>query len=604
MATLLPLCLGAEAWAQSGKDTIEWNDALDQEPAWYTSAEAVRIADNVLLYQHENGGWPKNIDMARGLSEADKDRIREEQAEGGTTLSNTTIDNGATYSQIRYLARVYEAAGDDRFKEGVLRGVDYLLEAQYDNGGWPQYYPLREGYYEHIAFNDGAMIGALSVLRDVAAGEPPFAFVDTERHAGAEAAVARGIDAILRMQINQDGKRTAWCAQHDAETLEPAWARAYEPPSLSGSESVGVVRFLMAIEEPTPEIVAAVEGATEWFRKVAIHGYRVEEFVDEEGQEDKRIVPDPDAPPLWARFYEIGTNRPIFLGRDSVVRYAFTEIEQERRGGYRYYGSWAEDLLEKEYPSWRSRHDLPELGALEGQRHRVVVSTDIGGTDPDDFQSMVHLLLYADVLDIEGLISSPFGPGRKAHILQVIDHYERDYSNLKSYSAAYPTPDALRALTKQGATERAGYRGVGVPTEGSKWIVERAQANDPRPLHVLVWGGIEDLAQALHDDGTVRFRFSPKGAGTYAFTIRSNVPALDSKTGGITAFTPPPDVAQRPSAKYPNWWTDDPSPQLAEDGHIGARTVNRWREDFLRDFADRMLRCTAPASPHSASPRN
>lgn len=59
-------------------------------------------------------------------------------------------------------------------------------------------------------------------------------------------------------------------------------------------------------------------------------------------------------------------------------------------------------------------------GALDGHRHRVIISTDIGGTDPDDFQSMVHLLLYADVLDIEGLLSSPYGQGRKEQILQVI----------------------------------------------------------------------------------------------------------------------------------------------------------------------------------------
>lgn len=73
-------------------------------------------------------------------------------------------------------------------------------------------------------------------------------------------------------------------------------------------------------------------------------------------------------------------------------------------------------------------------GALAGHRHRVIVSTDIGGTDPDDYQSMVHLLVYADLFDIEGLISSPYGPGRKEHILDVIDCYERDFAYLKTYS--------------------------------------------------------------------------------------------------------------------------------------------------------------------------
>ncbi|NOR65834.1 MAG: DUF1593 domain-containing protein, partial [Woeseiaceae bacterium] len=131
------------------------------------------------------------------------------------------------------------------------------------------------------------------------------------------------------------------------------------------------------------------------------------------------------------------------------------------------------------------------IGALAGHRYRVLVSTDIGGTDPDDFQSMVHLLVYADCFDIEGLVSSPYGPGRKEHILEVIDCYADDYANLKTYSDQYPAPDTLRVITKQGETERAPYAGVRRSTKGSRWIVECARRDDPRPLYVLVWGGIE-----------------------------------------------------------------------------------------------------------------
>jgi hypothetical protein len=141
----------------------------------------------------------------------------------------------------------------------------------------------------------------------------------------------------------------------------------------------------------------------------------------------------------------------------------------------------------------------PDGGALAGNRPRVIVSSDIGGTDPDDFQSIVHFLLYADVFDVEGIVSSPYGPGRREHILQVIDHYARDYANLKTHSRKYPEPDALRAIAKQGALESPGRAGVGKSTEGSDWIVLCARRADPRPLYVLVWGGIEDLAQALHD---------------------------------------------------------------------------------------------------------
>jgi hypothetical protein len=137
--------------------------------------------------------------------------------------------------------------------------------------------------------------------------------------------------------------------------------------------------------------------------------------------------------------------------------------------------------------------------AAETPRPRVIVSTDIGGTDFDDFQSMVHVLLYADVLDLEGLVSSPYGAGRAAHIHSVIDLYAKDYPNLRTWSDRYPAPEALRAITKQGELETAPYAGVRRATEGSDWIVRCARRADPRPLHVLVWGGIEDLAQALHD---------------------------------------------------------------------------------------------------------
>lgn len=140
-------------------------------------------------------------------------------------------------------------------------------------------------------------------------------------------------------------------------------------------------------------------------------------------------------------------------------------------------------------------------GVFASERPRVIVSTDIGGTDFDDFQSLIHLLLYADVVDIEGMIASPWGEARerKQHLLALVDLYARDYPNLSAASPAYPTPDALRAVVKQGGTDSADLRGWGEPTEGSDWIVAHARHDDPRPLWLLVWGGIDDLAQALHD---------------------------------------------------------------------------------------------------------
>ncbi len=141
-------------------------------------------------------------------------------------------------------------------------------------------------------------------------------------------------------------------------------------------------------------------------------------------------------------------------------------------------------------------------GAAADDRPRVIVSTDAGGTDYDDLQSLVHLFAYADRVEIEGLVSSPYGPGRVTHILDVIDVYARDYPALCSH-AAYPPPDALRRVTVQGASESAGPAGYGDSTAGSEWIIRCAHREDPRPLWVLVWGGIDDVAQAVHDDPTI-----------------------------------------------------------------------------------------------------
>jgi PelA/Pel-15E family pectate lyase len=252
---------------------------------------------------------------------------------------------------------VHGRTGDPRYRASVERGADYLLAAQYPNGGWPQYFPLRDGYFSRITYNDDAMVNVLELVRDVRDGRMPFAFVDGARRDRAADAVTRGIDVILRTQVVQDGRLTAWCAQHDETTLEPAWGRSYEPPSLSGNESVGIVRFLMSIESPTPDIVAAIDAAVVWLRRVAIDGLRVEEFRDAHGNRDRRVVDDPAAPPIWARFYDLGTSRPVFMGRDSVPRAALADIEQERRIGYAYYGTWPARLLAEEYPRWReARH--------------------------------------------------------------------------------------------------------------------------------------------------------------------------------------------------------------------------------------------------------
>ncbi|MBL9214740.1 MAG: pectate lyase [Opitutaceae bacterium] len=334
-----------------GAAAVSWADLLKQDPAWYAGPEARAVAASIRQYQTEPGGWPKNADLSRPPSAEFLARTEPDHRA-------PTIDNGGTTTPLRILARV-AAAGDDASRASFLRGLEYLLAAQYESGGWPQYYPLRPGYYTHITYNDDAMVNVLRLLRDVAAGGEPYGFVDADRRRRSAAAVERGVACILRTQVVQDGRLTAWCAQHDETTFAPAWARRFEPPSLSGMESVGLVRFLMSLEQPSPAVVAAVEGAVAWFAAVPVRGLRLEDAPGADGRPDRRAVADPAAPPLWARFYELGTNRPLFVGRDQVFHYDFNAVERERRLGYAYLGTWPAALLAKEYPRWRARHSRP-----------------------------------------------------------------------------------------------------------------------------------------------------------------------------------------------------------------------------------------------------
>ena len=131
---------------------------------------------------------------------------------------------------------------------------------------------------------------------------------------------------------------------------------------------------------------------------------------------------------------------------------------------------------------------------------RILISTDIGGSDPDDNQSMTHLLMYNEKFNIEGLVSSPsYGNGSKEEIFRMIDLYEKDLPKLIQHQSDLATPSYLRSITKQGRHGNAPYIGYTASTEGSNWIIKCAKKKSKQPLWVLGWGGLEDVAQALHD---------------------------------------------------------------------------------------------------------
>lgn len=306
---------------------------LNKPADWFQSDDGKAIIQNIIAWQTPEGSWPKNTATTVPPPAAPH---------------KGTFDNGATTDELRLLARAYSSSKDPATKEAFLKGLDLILRAQYPNGGWPQTFPPGNGYARHITFNDGSMVRLMKFVWEVGR-QADYYFVDSERRQRSAEAFDRGVQCIVKSQIRVNGTLTVWCAQHDEITLEPRPARTYELVSLSGAESAGILDLLMSIEKPSPEIIATVDVAVAWFDSAKLKGIR-ETRVDG----DKRIVPDADAPPLWARFYEIGTNRPIFVGRDGVKKYAISEIESERRNGYAWYGRWGQ-ALPKKHQQWKER---------------------------------------------------------------------------------------------------------------------------------------------------------------------------------------------------------------------------------------------------------
>jgi len=302
----------------------------------YKPEEYTAIADNILLYQKNNGGWPKNYDMQAILTPNQKAALLAARGE-----EHTTFDNRTTYSHIAYLSQVYTLTHEEKYKQAALRGFDYILEAQYGNGGWPQYYPLEKKYSRHITYNDDVFAGIMVLLRDVLENRPDYTYVDDKYRKRLQKAFDKGLDCIIKTQINDAGAPTAWCQQHDEVTLAPAWARAFEPPCICSAESAKLVLFLMSLPNPSKEVIAAVQNAATWFNQSKITGIAVktvkvsaDSSSTGKAYTDKVVVNDPQAPPIWTRYYELKTHRPMFCNRDSKVVYSLAEVEHERRTGY------------------------------------------------------------------------------------------------------------------------------------------------------------------------------------------------------------------------------------------------------------------------------
>ena len=352
----------------------------DHPAEWWTSDDALKAARNIVTYQLADGGWSKNIDMVSkprapgDLYDADNENRFPDTADFDKPVDANwhylaTLDNDSTWMQIRFLAKVTSAllaahrdADAAPLRASVDRGVEYLLDSEYPNGGWPQVWPLEGGYHDAITINDDAMTHAVEILHDVATGAPDYLFVSDSLKKRAGPAADRGIDCLLKLQIVENGVKTAWAQQYDALTLEPTSARNYEMASLTSDESFPVVEFLMSLPDPNAAEVAAVHAACAWFTKVEIMGYRYGSgnfMADRASPGGRKLMAVEGAGPIWARYYQIGTDKPIFGDRDKTIHDDVNELSLERRNGYSWFNTAGVALL-AQYKTWTQAHPLPK----------------------------------------------------------------------------------------------------------------------------------------------------------------------------------------------------------------------------------------------------
>ncbi|KAF2515587.1 pectate lyase [Flavobacterium foetidum] len=345
---VLVCCLSLGLKAQNKYKS--WSEIIRKnESAWFGTDEAKKIAENVLLYQRDIGGWPKNIQMQQELSEKQqKDLLALKN-----TAVETTTDNSATTQEMLFMSKMYEQTKDERYKESFLKGLNYLLEAQYANGGWPQFYPLKKGYYTHITYNDDSMVSILNVIKNIAQETNYYSVKPSQEVIDkCKKAFDKGIDCILKTQYKQNGVLTAWCAQHDEVTLLPAKARAFELVSLSGHESARITLLLMSIDKPSPEVITAVKSAVAWFEKTKITNLEEKKVLNDAGKIiDKKMIPVTNGAPIWARFMDLESNEPFFCDRDGIRKKSIDEIGSERRNGYSWYSEAPREVLKK-FPDW------------------------------------------------------------------------------------------------------------------------------------------------------------------------------------------------------------------------------------------------------------
>lgn len=293
----MALCLTAGA--------VSWNDMCigkGVDASWYATAEAQAIADKVLSIQKNSGGWMKNLEI-NTMTDA------EINTEKGKKSEHSCLDNVATTREMRFLAKVYQGTKVEKYKTSFNTALRMVLNAQMKVGGWGQYWPRSGGgsYQDYITFNDDLFTNVMKILRDIYENKGDFADIaDEATREKCKSAFDRGLQCIIKCQVDDNGTPAAWCAQHDTIDYLPTEGRPHELPSISAYESASLLSFLMSVEDPSEELQNTITTAVDWLGKhIYVENAKIEDFTNGNNEADRHIVSASNSH-VWARFIQIG----------------------------------------------------------------------------------------------------------------------------------------------------------------------------------------------------------------------------------------------------------------------------------------------------------
>lgn len=315
------------------------------------------LAEKMMVYQLPNGGWGKHNSDKKNVDYTVKIDSKLLKIIKANDNDLATIDNNATSKEINGLIKAYGTTKNEAYLKSAEKGIQYLLSMQYENGGFPQYFPNSAIYRKQVTYNDNAMINVLTILYNISEGKEGFDAVNSQLKEKSKVALQKGIACILKTQIPQNGKLSIWADQYNEITLKPEKARAFEPMSLATGESVNIVKFLM-MQPITPEIEKSIKSAIQWFKESKIDGYTYN--VSRESEKAIRTLSKKEGSAVWARFYDIPTNKPVFGDRDGSVKFNYEEVSEERRMGYSWYNEAGTKLIESDFPKWLKKNKLSQ----------------------------------------------------------------------------------------------------------------------------------------------------------------------------------------------------------------------------------------------------